>query len=60
MLGNFGKQLLSRSYPYQKIEDILSKAGFTGFYVFFLRPDAQGNPPFPTQDCTAPLALFQA
>ena len=29
--------------PYQKIEDILSKAGFTGFYVFFLRPDHPGE-----------------
>ena len=25
--------------PSQKMEGILSKAGYTGFYVFFLRPD---------------------
>ena len=25
--------------PFQKMEGILSKAGYTGFYVFFLRPD---------------------
>ena len=29
--------------PYQKIEGILSKAGFIGFYVFFLRPDRLGE-----------------
>ena len=28
---------------YQKIEGILSKAGFTGFYAFFLRPDCPGE-----------------
>ena len=35
--------------PYQKIEDILSKAGFIGFYAFFLRPDRPGELPVPAQ-----------
>ena len=40
---------------YQKIEDIFSKAGFTGFYVFFLRPDRPRELPVPAQGCTALL-----
>ena len=43
--------------PYQKTEDILSKAGFTGFYVFFLRPDGPwGICPF--QHRTAPPSVI--
>ena len=34
-----GNELISCLDPNQKIEDILSKAGFTGFYAFFLGPD---------------------
>ena len=34
-----GNKLTSSFDPYQKTEDILSKAGFTGFYAFFLGPD---------------------
>ena len=34
---------------YEKIEGILSKAGFTGFYSFFLRPDRPSEPPIPAQ-----------
>ena len=30
----------------------ISKAGFTGFYAFFLRSDAPGNLPFPAQGHT--------
>ena len=41
----------------QKTEDILSKAGFTGFYVFFLRPDhPQGIIPF--QNRSAPPSVI--
>ena len=39
--------------PYQKIEGILSKAGFTGFYAFFLRPDHPGELLISAQGCTA-------
>ena len=41
-----GNKLISGLDPYQKTEGILSKAGFTGFYVFFLSPDILGNHPF--------------
>ena len=44
---------------YQKIEDILSKAGFTGFYAFFLRPDHAREPPVPAQGCTALWHCFR-
>ena len=35
-----------------EIENILSKAGFTGFYAFFVTPDAPRKLPFPAQGCT--------
>ena len=37
--------------PYQKTEEGISKAGFTGFYAFS-GLITLGNPPFPAQDCT--------
>ena len=45
--------------PYQKTEDILSKAGFAGFYVFFLRPDQPGGPPLPAQGYTTLRHYFR-
>ena len=45
--------------PYQKIEDILSKVGFTGFYAFFLRPDHPGEPPIPAQGFTTLQDCFR-
>ena len=48
-----GNKLISCLDPYQKIEDTLSKAGFTGLHVFVLRPDLPGEPPVPAQGCTA-------
>ena len=41
-----GNKVISCMDPYQKTEDILSKAGFTGFYAFFLRPDGPRELPF--------------
>ena len=38
-----GNKLISCLDHYQKIEGILNKAGFTGFYVFLLRPDHPGE-----------------
>ena len=35
-----GNKLISCSDPYQKTEGILSKAGFTEIYAFFLRLDS--------------------
>ena len=55
-----GNKLIPCIDPYQKFEGILSKAGFTGFYAFFLRPDC---PREPTLSSTGPRpspALFQA
>ena len=45
--------------PYQKTEDILNKADFTGFYVFFLRPDHPRELPIPAQDCTTLWNCFR-
>ena len=44
----------------QKTEDILSKAGFTGFYVFFLRPDSPRESALSSTGLHPPPALFQA
>ena len=45
--------------PYQKIECILSKAGFIEFYVFFLRPDHPGEPLVPAHGYTALWHCFR-
>ena len=42
------------------IEGILSEAGFTGFYAFFLRLDLPRELPFLAQGHNPRLALFQA
>ena len=55
-----GNKLISCLGPYQKTEDILSKAGFTGFYAFFLRPDHPGAPALSSTGPHPPPALFQA
>ena len=54
-----GNKLISCLDPYQRIEGILSKAGFTGFYAFFLKPDHPGESPFPAQSCTALCHCFR-
>ena len=54
-----GNKLISCLDPYQKIEGIRSKAGFTGFYAFFLRPDRLTELHVPAQGCTALLDGFR-
>ena len=54
-----GNKLISCLDPSQKTEDILSKAGFTGFYAFFLRPDSPGELPVLAQGCTALCHCFR-
>ena len=48
-----GNKLILCLDPYQKIEGILSKAVFTRFYAFFLRPDRPGELLVPAEGCTA-------
>ena len=55
-----GNKLISCLDPYQKIEGILSKAGFTGFYAFFLRPDHPGKNALFSTGPHPPPAWFQA
>ena len=55
-----GNKLISCLDPYQEFEGILSKAGFIGFYAFFLRPDHPGEPPFPAQDCITLQHCFRS
>ena len=55
-----GNKLISCLDPYQKTEGILSKAGFTGFSVFFLRPDHPGESALSITGLYHPLSLFQA
>ena len=38
---------------------LLSKAVFTAFYAFFLRPDRPGEPPVPAQGCTTLQHCFR-
>ena len=53
-------KLISCFDHYQKIEGILSKAGVTGFYAFFLRPDHPGESALSSTGLYHPLSLFQA
>ena len=55
----WGNKLISGLDPYHEIECI-SKAGFTGFYAFFLRPDLPREPALSSTGLHPPLALFQA
>ena len=59
-MGFYWVQLISWLDAYQKIEGILSKAGFIGFYVFFLRPDCPREPALSSTGLHPPVALFQA
>ena len=59
-MGFYWVQLISWLDPYQKIEGILSKAGFIGFYVFFLRPDCPGESALSSTGLYHPLSLCQA
>ena len=43
-----------------KIKGILSKAGFRGFYAFFLRPDCPRESVLSSTVLHCPLSLFQA
>ena len=54
-----GNKLISCLDPYEKIEGILSKAGFIGFYAFFLRPDCPGEPPVPARGYTGLWHCFR-
>ena len=44
--------------PLSETEGILRKAGFTGFYVFFLRPDHTGESVLSSTEPYPHLALF--
>ena len=54
-----GNNLILCLDPYQKIEGILSKAGFTGFYAFFLRPDHHGESPLSSTGLIALCHCFR-